>query len=69
MPGGTLPAYEVHAYTQCLHSRVAKIAVTAVDAFDARQEAKTELARQGHQPDLLTLVPVEVGTRANPFLF
>ena len=62
-----VPAYEVHAYTQCAHSRVAKIEVSAPDAADARSKAKAELVRMGRQPEFLTLVPVEVGALVNPF--
>lgn len=64
-----MPAYEVHAYTQCAHSRVAKIEVSAPHADDARSKAKAELVRMGRQPEFLTLVPVELGDPANPFRF
>ncbi|WP_144153296.1 hypothetical protein [Paraburkholderia sp. BCC1885] len=62
-----MPAYEVHAFTQCAHSRIAKIEVSAPDAQDARVKASAELVRMGRQPEFLTLVPVEVGAPVNPF--
>jgi hypothetical protein len=64
-----VPEYEVHAYTQCAHSRIAKLEVSAPDADGARSKAKAELVRLGRQPDFLTLVPVELGDPANPFRF
>lgn len=62
-----MPAYEVHAYTQCAHARVAKIEVSAPDAERARQKAGAALKRSGRHPEFLTLVPIEMGAPVNPF--
>jgi len=52
-------AYRVHAYT--LHgARVATVEVRARDGQKARDKARTQLYRQGRQPNRLTLVPVQV---------
>jgi len=57
--GLAVSAYQVHAYT--LHgARVATVEVRARDGQKARDKARTQLCRQGRQPNRLTLVPVQV---------
>lgn len=62
-----VPKYQVHAYTQCGHNRVAVIDVSARGVEGAREKARTALRRAGRKPDLCTLVPVEVSRPRNPF--
>ena len=62
-----MPKYNVYCYTPHAHARVATIEVRARDGQTARDKASSELLRQGREPAFLTLVPVQVGARANPF--
>ncbi|MFP3504839.1 hypothetical protein [Burkholderia sp. SIMBA_062] len=60
-----MPKYQVHAYTQCGHNRVAVIDVSARSAESAREKARAKLLRDGRKPDLCTLVPVAVGASSD----
>ncbi|KGD39156.1 hypothetical protein DO72_3742 [Burkholderia pseudomallei] len=58
--GVGVPKYQVHAYTQCGHNRVAVVAVTARSAESARGKARSELSRRGRCAESLTLISVQV---------
>ena len=62
-----MPTNRVHGYTQHAHTRVATVEVRARDDECARDKARTELYRQGRQPNFLTLAPVEVDAPVNSF--
>lgn len=62
-----MAAYRVYAYTPHAHARVATIDVRARDSVSARDKARAELYRKGHQPNFLTLVAVQVGQSPSPF--
>jgi hypothetical protein len=62
-----VPKYQVHAYTQCGHNRVAVFDVSARSADGAREKARVKLVQAGRKPDLCTLVPIEVARSRSPF--